>query len=77
MEIAFNLLYRDPKRLPVERLIRNTLKQVMMDMDLDKCTSRDIRVALESVVRVVTKKFIFYSVVLEFGFFQLCFALKH
>ena len=40
----------DPARIPVETMIRKELKKVMMDMDLDNCTSRDIRQALEGEV---------------------------
>ncbi|CAK8686511.1 unnamed protein product [Clavelina lepadiformis] len=37
----------DPGRAPVEALIRAKLKEVMMEMNLDDCTSRDIRNAIE------------------------------
>lgn len=44
---------RDPKRIPVEQMIRKKLKAVMMEMDLDSCTCRQIRQALESQVLII------------------------
>nr|CAB3262627.1 uncharacterized protein LOC100180990 [Phallusia mammillata] len=41
---------KDPERAPVETLIRSKLKQVMMTMDLDNCTCREIRRALEKAI---------------------------
>nr|XP_002120412.1 uncharacterized protein LOC100180990 isoform X2 [Ciona intestinalis] len=41
---------KDINRLTVESLIRSRLKQVMMTMDLDNCTCKQIRLELEKVI---------------------------
>jgi len=45
-------IFRDQDRLSIESLIKNRLKQVMMTLDLDNCTSKDVRTALEKTVGV-------------------------
>uniref|UniRef100_H2Z631 protein-serine/threonine phosphatase n=1 Tax=Ciona savignyi TaxID=51511 RepID=H2Z631_CIOSA len=41
---------KDAERVSVETLIRDRLKQVMMTMDLDNCTCKQVRLELENVI---------------------------
>lgn len=42
--------YRKSERKTTELKIRTKLKEVMMKLDLDKCTTKDVRLSLERAV---------------------------